>query len=179
MLRGLAAAIDKADRLGKPVQISFTITPESGAPKIALTEIGLSAPDTPNVVFQAARERGARRIADILNGSDMLSADAFAKEIGATRETVNNKRKRHEILGLKGPKRGIRFPRWQLSGSGELLPRLPELFEALGGLPWAVYRFLLTRHAELDGKCGLDALRDGPASDVIDAARSIRSGTFA
>ncbi|MBA1914272.1 hypothetical protein, partial [Escherichia coli] len=90
---------------------------------------------------------------------DMLSADAFANEIGATRETVHKKRRRHEVLGLEGPKRGVRFPKWQVSGSGELIPSLPQLFEALGDHPWSVYRFLLEEHSELAGRTGLEALR--------------------
>ncbi|MGE0005194.1 MAG: hypothetical protein AB7S92_06345 [Parvibaculaceae bacterium] len=177
-LRDLDLAARKAERSNKPVRMTVVIDPRQPQPRIAVASAAPESFNTSEAALQAARKRGAERIADILGGEDMLSADAFADEIGATRETVNNKRKRHEILGLEGPKRGIRFPKWQLSRSGELLPGLPELFEALGGHPWSVYRFLLAEHPEFDGKRGLDALRSGPAAEIIAVARSIRSGTF-
>lgn len=179
LLRNLSNAVRQAERSQKPVRVTVVIDPLPSQPRLTTTTAAVETPDRFTSIMQAARLRGETRVADILKGEDMLSADAFAGEIGATRETVNNKRKRHEILGLEGPKRGIRFPKWQLSRSGDLLPRLPELFEALGGHPWAVYRFLLTKHPELDGKRALDALRAGRAEDVIETARSMATGTFA
>ena len=138
-----------------------------------------AARDELDIALSAAKTRGAARVADILNGADMLTADAFAEEIGATRETVHKKRRRHEVLGLEGPKRGVRFPKWQLNRSGELLVGLPQLFEALGDHPWAVYRFLLQAHPELDGATGLEALRAGRIEEVIGVAGSVGAGAFA
>jgi hypothetical protein len=43
----------------------------------------------------------------------MLSASAFAKFIGVSREAVRAKHQRREVLGLKGAKRGLRFPKWR------------------------------------------------------------------
>lgn len=179
LLRNLNDAVRQAEQSQKPVRVTVVIDPLPSQPRLTTTTAAIEISDKVAPALKGARTRGEARIADILKGEEMLSADAFAGEIGATRETVNNKRKRHEILGLEGPKRGIRFPKWQLSRSGDLLPRLPELFEALGGHPWAVYRFLLMKHPELDGKRALDALRAGRAEDVIETARSVASGTFA
>ena len=120
----------------------------------------------------------ANQVGEILHGPDMLTADAFAEMIGATRETVHKKRHRHEVLGLEGPKRGVRFPNWQVSSSGEFLPGLPQLFEALGDRPWTVYRFLLQDHPELGGARGLDALRAGHVESAISAAKAIGEGSF-
>ena len=135
-----------------------------------------------DALFEAAmvraKERGASQVGDVLRGDDMLTADAFAAMIGATRETVHKKRHRHEVLGLEGPKRGVRFPNWQVNESGELLPGLPQLFEALGGHPWTVYRFMLQNHPELDGRRGLDALREGKVESAIGAAKAIGEGSF-
>jgi hypothetical protein len=175
----LGNAARNAKKTMKPVKMTVVIDPRQPRPNIAIAPVAATASGPVDAVLEAARKRGAERIADILSGEEMLSADAFANEIGATRETVNNKRKRHEILGLEGPKRGIRFPKWQLSDAGELLPGLPELFKALGGRPWTVYRFLLAKHAELGGKRGLDAMRSGRVSEAIEAANSIATGTFA
>jgi hypothetical protein len=108
----------------------------------------------------------------------MLSADAFADEIGATRETVHKKRRRHEVLGLEGAKRGVRFPKWQVGKNGELLPGLPQLFEILGEHPWSIYRFLLGEHDALDGRTALQALQAGKVEDVLAAADASTRGAF-
>jgi hypothetical protein len=179
LLRNLKVAVKRAEKSKKPVKMTVFIDPQQPRSRIDIVPVTSEASGSFDSVLQAARQRGTQRIAEILNSEDMLSADAFADEIGATRETVNNKRKRHEILGLDGPKRGIRFPKWQLSDAGELLPGLPELFRALGGRPWAVYRFLLTEHPELDGKRGLDAMQSGHVSEAIEVANSIAGGAYA
>ena len=67
----------------------------------------------------AARERGRIRAADILNGEDMLSAEAFAELPGSTRVTVNTKRQQRQVLLLEGAKRGFRFPVWQVGSNGK------------------------------------------------------------
>jgi hypothetical protein len=48
----------------------------------------------------------------------MFLAIAFVKFIGVSREAVRAKRQRHEVLGLKGAKRGLRFPKWQVTSHG-------------------------------------------------------------
>ncbi|MCI4679064.1 hypothetical protein K9U39_17595 [Rhodoblastus acidophilus] len=179
VLSGFGRAVLQAERSGKPVRMTVVVEPEAISPRIAVEEMSAPAGNALDTALAAARTRGAARAADILNGEDMLTADAFAEEIGATRETVHKKRRRHEVLGLEGPKRGIRFPKWQVSRSGELLPGLPLLFRSLGDHPWAVYRFLLQEHAELGGGTALEALRRGRVEDVIAVAGSIGAGAFA
>jgi hypothetical protein len=180
VMSGFTRAVQWVARSGKSVQMTVIIEPNATAPRIAVEELARpAARDELDIALGAARTRGAARVADILNGADMLTADAFAEEIGATRETVHKKRRRHEVLGLEGPKRGVRFPKWQLNRSGELLSGLPQLFEALGDHPWAVYRFLLQGHPELDGATGLAALRAGRIEEVIGVAGSVGAGAFA
>ena len=171
-------AVKRAERTGKSVRMTVEVDPAAASPRIAVEEVTAAPPDQLDVALAAARQRGSVRVAQILNSPDMLSADAFANEIGATRETVHKKRRRHEVLGLEGPKRGVRFPKWQVSGSGELIPSLPQLFEALGDHPWSVYRFLLEEHSELAGRTGLEALRAGQVADVLAAAESAGRGAF-
>jgi hypothetical protein len=72
----------------------------------------------------------------------MLSASEFAKFISVSLEAGRAKHQRHEVLGLKGAKRGLRFPKWQVTSDGGFLPELPWLFDLLGGDSWTVYRFL-------------------------------------
>ena len=62
-----------------------------------------------------ARQSGVSRAVEILAGREMLSAADFAKFIGVSREAVRAKRQRNEVLGLKAAKRGLRFPKWQVT----------------------------------------------------------------
>lgn len=178
LLSGFANAMKRAERTGKSVRMTVVVDPKAATPHIAVEEVSPPKEDMLDVALAAARQRGTARVAEILNSTDMLSADAFAEEIGATRETVHKKRRRHEVLGLEGPKRGVRFPKWQVSESGGLIPSLPQLFEALGDRPWTIYRFLLEEHSELDGRSGLAALRAGRIADVMATAETIGRGGF-
>jgi DNA-binding transcriptional regulator YiaG len=122
-----------------------------------------------------AFERGEHLATKILRQPEMLTATAFAKSLDLSRETVRQKVQKHEVLALKGAKQGHRFPRWQITSDGGLLPRLAELFDRLGGNAWTVYRFLLQHHPELDGKTALEALKVGRAEEVLAAAQNAGS----
>jgi hypothetical protein len=129
--------------------------------------------------LEAARERGRLRSAEILDQSDMLTAEAFAGRLGVSRMTVNARRQKRELLGLDGAKRGFRFPAWQVDEHGKAFDVLPKLFDLLGNNPWTVYRFLTQRHAALDGASAKDALRQGKTKMVLEAAESLAQGDFA
>ncbi|MGO7223654.1 XRE family transcriptional regulator, partial [Rhizobium ruizarguesonis] len=88
--------------------------------------------------LSAARERGRRRVGEILSVGDMLSADAFSDLLGVSRVTVNTKRQHGQVLGLDGAKRGFRFPAWQLDQDARPYAALPKLHEILAGA-WTVY----------------------------------------
>lgn len=123
--------------------------------------------------LQQARERGRTRVAEILAGEDMLSAAAFATFVGTSRMTINTWRERHQVLGLDGARRGFRFPKWQVGDDGKPFAALPALFERLGDSPWAVYRFLVQHHPELDGLTGREALRRGRVAAALEAAERV------
>jgi hypothetical protein len=178
VLSGVSEGVKRANTTGQLVRVTYVIRPTNDVPQIELEEVAPQAKDALTEALEAAKLRGAARVAEILKGPEMLSADEFAEEIGATRETVNRKRKRHEVLGLQGAKRGLRFPKWQISGDGELIHGLPELFGALDGHPWSVFRFLIREHDALNGRTGLDALRKGQLDQVIEAVQSSSRGDF-
>ncbi len=120
-----------------------------------------------------ARGRGSIRVAEILARDDMLSSDQMARLLGTTRMTINTKRRKHQLLGLEGAKRGIRFPEWQIGEDGKPFDALPALFDRLGGSPWAVYRFLVQHHPELGGLTGREALAKGRSAEAVEAAESV------
>jgi hypothetical protein len=101
-----------------------------------------------------------------------LTAGDFGASLNLSRETVRQKTLKHEILALRGAKQGLRFPAWQVTSDGGLLPELPKLFKLLGGNPWTVYRFLLQHHPELGGATALDAIKTGKLGKVLAAAEN-------
>lgn len=183
VLAGLGEALGRAAATGRPTRLTVVVGPRRAEPEVAVEDLlpadedagrgGVGdAGDELDAALAEARGRGARRAAEVLAGPGMLGADAFAALIGATRETVRQKRRRREVLGLEGARRGVRYPDWQVGDDGGLLPALPRLFGLLGDSPWAVHRFLLQRHPELDGARALDALKAGRAGDVLTAAEN-------
>ncbi|MBA3811312.1 MAG: XRE family transcriptional regulator [Caulobacteraceae bacterium] len=176
-------ALERSRRTGEAVRFVVAVEPR-GIPNITPLEPAAPKPEIAGTddldrALGAARARGRTRVAEILSGEDMFSAERFADLIGTSRVTVNTKRKNNQVLGLEGAKRGYRFPEWQISHDGKPFAALPELFERLGDGPWAVYRFLVQRHPELNGLTGRDALRRGKAAQALEVAESISRGTFA
>ena len=133
------------------------------------------APAAARASLKRAYARGSTAAAEILAGPDMLSSDAIAERLGVSRQAVNQKRHRGELLGLEGAKRGVRFPAWQVGVDGLPLPALRELQAALGA-PWAVFRFLRQHHPELAMKTGLEAISEPrQVAEALQLARSIGS----
>ena len=168
----------RAKQTGKPLIVSYRVLPNGRIEMVH--ETPAEKPKCPplDAAIARAKSRGAVKAADILKGADMLTARDFGPLIGASHETVNIKRKRHEVLGLEGATRGVRYPRWQVTDSGLPLPGLSRLFEVLGEHPWTIYRFLRTCHAELGGRTALDALKTGQVEAVVGAAENQAVGAF-
>ena len=168
-----AAGEDTDDkRLGW--RLIIRMDPERRIPKFEIEDAGPgpACADNLQAALAEARERGVSRAIETLSGREMLSAADFAKFIGVSREAVRTKHQRNEVLGLKGAKRGLRFPKWQVTSDGGLLPGLPQIFDVLGGDSWTVYRFLTQHHPELEGDTALSALQRGKVDKVLAAAES-------
>jgi hypothetical protein len=179
LIKTYGVAIEKSRLMGRTVSFVVQVGPR-GDPTFRQVEdtpepAARTATDEDDLptALEAARDRGRMRVADILGGKDMLSAEAFALLIGTSRVTVNAKRQSHQVLGLEGAKRGFRFPEWQVGADGKPFAALPELFQRLGGNPWAVYRFLVQHHPELDGQSGREALAHGRSAEVMEVAESV------
>lgn len=124
-----------------------------------------------------ARARGDKRVEEILGSPVMISGQEFGRLLGVTPQAVGKWRRKGLVLGLQGRTRIFRYPKWQITDDGQLLPGLKELTGELVH-PWAVYRFLLQNHPELNGKTGLECLKAGRIDDVIEAVRGIGQGRF-
>ena len=187
LIEFFGAALERMQRTGRAFRLMVEVEPK-GALKIREIDSAYdftiidAEPEVANAdldrALAAARKRGRRRVAEILGDPDMLSADNLARLLGTTRATINTKRQHRQLLGLEGATRGFRFPSWQIGEDGKPFSALPTLFDRLGDSPWAVYRFLVQSHPELDGETGRDALRKGRTADIIEAAESVAE-TFA
>lgn len=178
-------ALDRSRRSGRAMRFTVVVDPQGGR-RISSPEPDEEEPyaeagpvqSAPlEAALTAAHARGRTRVAEILRGDDMLSADEIAALVGTTRTTVNAKRQKRQLLGLEGATRGFRFPVWQLDENCRPFTILPELFARLGDSPWAVYRFLVQHHPELDGMTAREALRRGRSRDVLDVAETV-GGSF-
>ena len=192
LLERYQEAIARSRKIGHRVSFRVEVDPAAGAQTITPVEEQPIAsegmfhvedtgkPDAElEAALAAARERGRKRVAEIVAGDDMLSAEAFAKLLGTSRVTVNAKRQSGQVLGIDGAKRGFRFPDWQLDKDGRPFGALPALHEMLGNNAWAVYRFLVSRHGALDGRTALRALQQGDDASVLAAAEGMARGDFA
>jgi hypothetical protein len=168
ILEQVAAAMRQAERSGEAVTLTLEVPPGERDPTVTL-----------DAALAAARRRGARHVATILKQQDMIPGRAFAALIGTSAETVNQKRKLGDLLGLEGATRGVRFPKWQLTDDGRPLPGLRSLFEILGGDPWTVFRFLTQKHNELAGETALQVMKAGRIEAVQAVARNLKAGVFA
>ena len=182
LIETYGAALEKSRLIGRSVRFMVDVGPrgdhkftpiEGQARQIDETSAGKAESDDLESALTSARARGRIRVSEILSGDDMLSADKFAALIGTSRVTVNAKRQNCQILGLEGAKRGFKFPEWQVGEDGKPFAALPELFDRLGGSSWAVYRFLVQHHPELDGMTGREALQRGRSNKAVEAAESV------
>ena len=176
VLAGMGRAVRQAEDTQRPVKLTILVQPDRTAPTVDVEAAADS--DDLDLALAEARTRGVARAAEILNGPDMLSADDFARSIGVTREAVRQKAMRREALGLQGAKRGVRYPAWQVTRDGGLLPDLPQVFALLGDSPWAVYRFLIQPSPAFKGAPPLETLRAGVVKPVLQAAEGIARGDF-
>ncbi|MER9203902.1 XRE family transcriptional regulator [Mesorhizobium sp. M0933] len=191
LLERYQEAIARSRKIGHRVSFRVEVDPAADAQTITpVEEQPIASDDTfpvedtgmPDADLEAtlagARARGRKRVAEIVAGEDMLSADAFAKLLGTSRVTVNAKRQSGQVLGIDGAKRGFRFPVWQLDRDGRPFGALPALHAMLGNSAWAVYRFLESRHGVLDGRTGRRALQQGDDASVLAAAEGMARGDF-
>lgn len=168
----------KAKKAGRAFLVTYSVSPNGKIEVVREIPAEKAAGSPLDGAIARAKARGATKVGDILKGAEMLTARDFGPLIGASHETVNSKRKRHEVLGLEGTTRGVKYPRWQATDDGRPLPGLARLFEILGDQPWTVFRFLQARHAELGGRTALEALKADQVDAVVGVARNQASGAF-
>src|SRR5215467_3296811 len=105
--RAYARAVQLSRQTGKEVRFVVDIRPDGAASVTGFAEDSASFTGSRRVdargsrldrALADARRRGALRVAEILAGPEMLSADAFAAQLGTTRATVNTWRNKNQVL---------------------------------------------------------------------------------
>lgn len=178
----LRLARDSADQ--GPQTIVLTVATGASGPVVSIAGPHAETDEasellTADDLLRAGVVSGAATVARILAGSDMLTGEAFAERIGARRQTVDNWRKAHSLVALRGSTRGYRYPAWQIADG--VVPdhwkaTLPKLYALLGN-DREVYRFLTMYHPEIGGnRMAKDALLAGQRDEVIAAAEAMAAG---
>ena len=149
--------------------LALTPTPAASkprAPKRATLSTGTFAPVSATRSLLA--DSIERRMA-ILNSADMLTTDQSAELVGMTRVGIVDRIKRGAAIGLIGPKRGFKLPKWQFEP--QMWQVLPRIIAALGTVEgWAIYSFLETAHGALNGQTPRRAVEQGRIDEVLGLA---------
>ena len=126
--------------------------------------------------LERARARGRARAAEVLRGPEMLSGEALGRLLGISRQAVDDRRRRGELLALDGPSRGLRYPAWQIAEDGHVVPGLAALLARLGGRPWAAYRFLMAERPDGSGRPFHTLLHEGRVEEALAHLGAIEDG---
>ena len=126
--------------------------------------------------LERARARGRGRAAEVLRGPEMLSGEALGRLLGISRQAVDDRRRRGELLALDGPSRGLRYPAWQITEDGHVVPGLAALLARLGGRPWAAHRFLVAEHPDGSGRPVHTLLHEGRVEEALAHLDAIEDG---
>ena len=73
-----------------------------------------------------------------------------------------------KVIGVRGAKRGFRFPAWQVNDRGQIYPAIERTLKARDGDHWAAWRFLEYRVPEV-GDIGFRALAAGKEEALLKA----------
>lgn len=109
-------------------------------------------------------------------GPDFYDVHAMADALTApdadpvTPAELEERRTRHEVLGVRTADEQWIFPTWQV-GEAEVLPGLGDVLSAFAGHPaWSVALWLRTPREELGDRTPHEALLAGEISSVVELA---------
>ena len=115
--------------------------------------------------------RGLRGREELLQAEGgAISANEAATLLGVTRQSVDNRRRANQLIGLSLGRRGYVYPLWQFTQDGTLTG-LTDVLAALQRFsPWMQAQFMTTGDARLGGVTPIQALQEGRVQDVLKAA---------
>ena len=104
-------------------------------------------------------------------GLPPFSSEQVAENLGMSREAVNKRRRKGQLVAVSVGKRGYQYPAWQFQ-DGQVLRGLREVLQALGSVgEWTPILFLCSGDPMLDGETPLERLKQGDIDAAIAAAQ--------
>lgn len=135
-----------------------------------VNQIGTNPSENEAKKIVLARGILARKELELAEGGS-LSAEQFANALGRTRQGIDYLRREGLVAAWRTTQGKWRYPAWQLTAQGGLLPGIRECLKALNTRSeWEPMIFFLSSRESLDGKRPLDLLRVGRVEDAIAAA---------
>jgi biotin operon repressor len=125
----------------------------------------------PNDPLAAVRFKGVQVKHELLyQDGQPLTSEEVAQLLHITRQAVDKRRSKGQLLGVSLGRRGYLYPAWQFH-SGQVLPGLERVLAALKDYdPWTQLMFLKTGEVRLDGATPLERLQAGDIDAVVWAA---------
>lgn len=102
-----------------------------------------------------------------------LTVAQVATNLGLTRQSVENRRRAGKLIAITTGRLGYRYPAWQFSESGLVIPGLEEVLGILAPHDeWMQIAFFLGKDQLLDDESPLALLKAGKLQQVLDAAQT-------
>jgi len=133
-------------------------------------EIGTNPSENEAKKIVLARGILARKELEMAEGGS-LSAEELARALGRTRQGIDYLRREGLVLAWRTTRGKWRYPAWQLTAQGGLLPGVRECLKALNTRSeWEPIIFFLSPRESLKGQTPLELLRAGRLQEAVDAA---------
>lgn len=125
----------------------------------------------PNDPLAAARFKGVQVKHELLYlDGQPLTSEEVAQLLHITRQAVDKRRSKGQLLGVSLGRRGYFYPAWQFQ-QGQVLPGLERVLAALKDYDlWTQLMFMKTGDVRLDGATPLERLQAGDIDAVVWAA---------
>jgi hypothetical protein len=138
------------------------------AARLAPESLAEIAPPDP---LAAARLRGMQVKRELLYvDGKPLSSEEVAKFLGISRQAVDKRRKKSQLLAVSLGKRGYYYPIWQFK-DGNVIDGLDRVLRVLDEFdPWTQLMFMQTGDIRLNDRTPLECLIAGEIDSVTSAA---------
>ena len=128
-----------------------------------------SGPAEPELARAKLLARGVlarRRLEEAEGGA--ISTEEVAENLDVTRQAVDLRRQKGQLVAWRTSEKRWRFPVWQFGSDGRPLEGLSECIAATElDNEWTAMIFFLSPAESLDGLRPLDLLRDGRVSEAV------------
>lgn len=97
---------------------------------------------------------------------------ALQSRFGLTSAVLHRRRKEHRVLYWRDAQHEFRYPQWQFTPTGALLPGLQEVLQTFRSRDeWRLMSYFLGLRQQLGNRRPLDLLREGHSDRVLEHAR--------